>query len=72
MIEAIGNILNNCDTETTSAKWGGFKSVSVSSGLRMYNVTANQDGQYPTPPGYHTVTVTKITGEQDCTAWDSS
>ena len=72
MGDAIGHIMNDCDTTTTSAKWGGYRSVSVSSGMRMYNVTANQDGQYPEPSGYHTVTVTKQTGGQDCAAWDSS
>ena len=72
MDEAVGHIMNDCNTTTTSAKWGGYRSVNVTSGMRMYNVTANQDGQYPQPSGYHTVKVTTQTGGQDCATWDSS
>lgn len=72
MDDAVSWIMNSCDTTTTTAKWGGYQSVSVSSGMRMYNVSANQDGQYPTPPSFDTVTVTTTSGGENCAAWDST
>jgi hypothetical protein len=72
MNDTVNWIMNSCDTTTTSAKWGGYKSVEVSTGMRMYNISANQDGQYPTPPGFHTVQVTTEFGGENCPAWDSS
>ena len=65
-------IMYDCDTTTNTAKWGGYKSVEVASGMRMYNVSANQNGQYPSPAGFHTVKVTTTSGGEDCSAWDSS
>lgn len=47
MLDAVGGIMNNCDTTTTTAKWGGYKSVTVASGMRMYNVTAVDMVDYP-------------------------
>lgn len=69
--DALGAIMNDCDTTTTTEKWGGFKSVEVESGVRMYNVTANQNGQYPKMSDkWATWDIT--TGDEDCKLWDSA
>lgn len=53
MVDAVVDIINSCDTTTTTKKWGGFKSVSVDAGMRMYNVSANENGKHPAPKGFH-------------------
>ena len=53
MMKAVVGIINSCDTTTTTKKWGGFKSVSVDAGMRMYNVSANENGEHPAPKGFH-------------------
>ena len=55
MTKAVVGIMNSCDTTTTEKKWGGFKSVGVDAGMRMYNVSANVKGLFPTPKGFHVV-----------------
>lgn len=70
MNDAISEIMNNCDTTTVTEKWGGFKSVQTANGIRMYNVTANQNGQYPTNTGFGMVSITS--GGWDCPDWDST
>ena len=65
-------IMNSCDTTTTSKKWGGYKSVSIASGMRMYNISANTLEEYPTHQGFQTYEITKEEEGEDCAAWDSA
>lgn len=60
MTAAIGRILNSCDTGTRTGKWGRYKSVVVSGGVRMYNISANQNGQYRNVPGFLNTTTVRV------------
>lgn len=69
--DTIGAIMNDCDTTTIRENWGGSKTILVDSGVRTYNVSANRDGQYPEPEGFHTFKAIKDKdGLEDCTLWD--
>lgn len=76
MNDAVEWIMNSCDTTTTTtAKWGGYQRVSVDSGERTYNISANQNGQYPAMAGLHTTTIATMGGQEKddhCAAWLSS
>ena len=71
MTNAALEIMNNCDTTTVTAKWGGLKTVITASGVRLYNVFANQDHQYPAINNKFKA-ISVISGGGNCETWGSS
>lgn len=73
MRQALGTVLNGCNTNTVTAKTGGSNIISIDSGLRRYNVSASHGGQYPDLEGFHVfkVTTSKDIGvtTADCEGW---
>ena len=69
MQDAVVALLSDCDGTSNGKSWGGYRNVEVASGMRMYNVSANQNGLYPNPVGFETFKVTKTSEEQKCDAW---
>lgn len=74
MDDTISDVLNNCDTEpNTDEKWGGYKSIEVGGGLRMYNVSADQTGQYEGLPGFATMKALATPSDEivaNCPYWN--
>ena len=73
MRQALGMVLNGCNTNTVTAKTGGSNVISIDSGLRRYKVSASHGRQYPELEGFHVfkVTTSKDIGvtTADCEEW---
>ncbi|KAJ8607652.1 hypothetical protein MRB53_040171 [Persea americana] len=69
MQKVLMTVVDNCDTDTTTAKWGGYQIVDVNSGRRMYNVTGDKTGNYPSIDKFAVHTLTS--GGGDCSTWDA-
>lgn len=44
--DAFHSVISDCDTTTVDEKWGGWRTIERAGTVWMYNVTADQTGDY--------------------------